>query len=135
MTGVVLLDTDTFSRLSRSPAWATRLAPWLDGAEATLSFVTVAELHFGAAKAGWGDARIGRLEADIRRYGLLPVDNELPRVWGRLRADAVRLGHPLGQPAQANDAWLAACAVHYGVPLLTGNRRHFAKFPPLRLAD
>lgn len=134
MSGVVLLDTDTFSRLSDSPAWATRLAPWLEGAEATLSFVSLAELYFGAAKAGWGDARTARLEAEIGRYGLLPVDDRLPWVWGRLRADAVRLGHPLGQPTQANDAWLAACAVHYGIPLLTGNVRHFAGLPGLRLA-
>lgn len=34
-------------------------------------------------------------------------------------------GHPLGQPEHSNDAWIAATAVAHGVPLVTGNRRHF----------
>ena len=30
-----------------------------------------------------------------------------------------------------DDLWIAACAMHYGVPLLTGNGRHFAGMPGL----
>jgi predicted nucleic acid-binding protein len=39
---------------------------------------------------------------------------------------ASRLGHPLAHRANANDLWIAACAVHYRLPLVTGNLRHFA---------
>ncbi len=43
------------------------------------------------------------------------------------------LGHPLGQQVHANDLWIAACAVHYGLPLVTGNGRHFAGLPGLEV--
>jgi len=33
------------------------------------------------------------------------------------------------------DRWIAATALHYHVPLLTGNRRHFQDFPGLRLVE
>jgi predicted nucleic acid-binding protein len=50
--------------------------------------------------------------------------------WAELRAAlAVRLGHPLGQHRHANDLWIATCAVHYGVPLVTGTVRHFDGLP------
>jgi predicted nucleic acid-binding protein len=58
-------------------------------------------------------------------------DQGLPRTCAQLRAVAVRLGHPLGHRANANDLWIAACAVHHGLPLVTGNPRHFAGLPGL----
>ena len=45
----------------------------------------------------------------------------------------MRLGHPLGHRANANDLWIAACAVHYRLPLVTGNVRHFDGLPGLEL--
>jgi tRNA(fMet)-specific endonuclease VapC len=62
----------------------------------------------------------------------MPTDGLL-RLCGLLRAVASRLGHPLGQHAHANDLWIAACAVYYDVPLVTGNGRHFAGLPGLEV--
>jgi predicted nucleic acid-binding protein len=132
VTGVIL-DTDVFSYLQGRRPQARRYAPLLVDVAVAIAFPTVAELHFGARKGRWGAAQTRRLEEDIRRLAVLPVDDDLPRLCGRLRADAAGIGHPLGQPRHANDLWIAACAVHYGLPLLTGNTRHFAGLPGLEL--
>ena len=127
----VILDTDAFSRLADGRGGGAALAGRLAGLRTVLAFPTVAELHYGARLATWGDTRLRRLEQDIARHGVLRPTDAVLRRWGALRADAVRVGHPLGQEDHVNDLWIAACAVHHGVPLLTGNVRHFAGLPGL----
>jgi predicted nucleic acid-binding protein len=38
-----------------------------------------------------------------------------------------------GLPIDANDLWIAATAVAFGVPLVTRNERHFARVPGLEV--
>ena len=101
-------------------------------ARSAVAFPTVAELLFGAAKAGWGVERLRRLEAALGGVTVLLPDMALVRTCASLRAEAVRLGHPLGDRANANDLWIGACAVHR-LPLVTGNARHFDGLPGLEL--
>lgn len=131
----VVLDTDVFSHLHDNRPAARRFAPHLADRPWAMAFPSVAELHYGALKAGWGRARFDRLEEDLALVTVLPSNDELLRVCGRLRAEAHRLGHPLAQDVHANDLWIAACAVHYGAPLLTGNLRHFDGLPGLDLVE
>ncbi|GAB3809874.1 PIN domain-containing protein [Micromonospora zhanjiangensis] len=105
------------------------------GAIPVLSFATVAELHYGAAKARWGDRRVLALEEAVRRYVIAPYDQDLARLWGRLKAQAQSAGHALGQVAQTNDLWICATAIYHDAPLLTLNRRHFEGFPGLAIID
>jgi predicted nucleic acid-binding protein len=109
---------------------ADRFRPLLP-ARPTVAFPTVAELLFGAQKAGWGAERLLRLEAALADVTILLPDEHLLRTWARLRVVASRLGHPLAHRANANDLWIAACAVHYRLPLVTGNLRHFDRLPGL----
>ena len=46
---------------------ASRYRPVLEGWSAIISFVTVAELEYGARLAGWGPDRLRRLEREIAR--------------------------------------------------------------------
>ena len=130
----LVIDTDIFSILTGPRPQRRRLASYVDGVEAALAFPSVAELHYGAARAHWGEVRLRRLERDIAGYGLLRATDGLLRLCGELRAAGARIGHPLGQPIHGNDLWIAACAVYYEVPLLTANARHFAGLPGLELA-
>ncbi len=98
-----------------------------------LSFASVAELHHGAAAAGWGERRRQGLEEAIRRYLVAPYNEEIARLWGTLKAQAVRAGHPLGAAEQTNDLWVCATAIYHDAPLLTANVRHFENFPGLTL--
>ncbi len=62
MSRYVLVDTDAFTHLWQNTATANSLAVHLVGAVPVISFTTVAEVHFGAEKAGWGPRRISQLE-------------------------------------------------------------------------
>lgn len=125
----VVVDTDAFTVIWRGEP--TNLADQLIGTVPLVSFATVAELHFGAAKAGWSERRVLALEEGIRRYVVAPYDPELARLWGRLKSQAQAAGHPLGHAAQTNDLWICATAIYHNSPLLTLNRRHFDGFPGL----
>jgi predicted nucleic acid-binding protein len=127
----LVLDTDAFSTLTEDRPGADKLAALIGRSETLLAFPSVAELTYGAHLAQWGAVRVRRLEDAISRHGLLMPTDSLLRLCGKLRTEAVRMGHPLGQQIHANDLWIAACAVFYRVPLLTGNERHFAGLPEL----
>lgn len=132
MTGAIL-DTDVFSVMLDDRPGAEDYAAATDGVRTSLAFPSIGELLYGAYRAGWGPARLALLEDGIRRHGLLLPTEELLEVYGRLHADAARSGHALAQHEHANDRWIAACAIFYGVPLLTNNVRHFAGCPGLEL--
>lgn len=125
----IIVDTDAFTAIGEGSS--DHLAEHLARSVPVLSFVTVGELHFGAAKGGWGERRLLALEEAITRYVIAPYDPDLARLWGRLKAQAQAAGHPLGQPTQTNDLWIAATAIYYDAPLLTLNRRDFDGFPGL----
>jgi tRNA(fMet)-specific endonuclease VapC len=129
----VVVDTDAFSHLWQNTQQAAALAPHIQGSVPVLSFTSVAEVYFGAAKANWGDARIRRLDEAVRRYLVVPYEDGMARLWGRLKAQAQSTGHPLGQNDQTNDLWVCATAIYHNAPLLTLNRRHFEGFPGLVL--
>lgn len=121
----VILDTDAFSFLFLKKPQAANYGTVLPGRVPALTFVSVAELRFGALIAGWGDKKRSDLEASIRRCVLLPFDDQLSTIWADLRARAYRQGLALGAKSQANDCWIAACGVYYDAPILTGNMAHF----------
>jgi tRNA(fMet)-specific endonuclease VapC len=128
----VVVDTDVFSRLYRGLD-VEQYRQMLADSVPVLSFASVAELHYGAAAANWGERRRQGLEEAIRRYLIAPYNEEIAKLWGTLKYQAVRAGHPLGAAQQTNDLWVCTTAVYHGAPLLTANLRHFENFPGLTL--
>lgn len=127
----VLLDTDVFSFLLKGDQRATRFRPYIGTASVLLSFVTVGELWTWAAYRSWGVPRQNTLRAELSKAIVVPATADLSEEWGRLVAEAKTAGHPLGQPSQANDAWIAATGRLLGVPLITGNTADFEGLPGL----
>jgi tRNA(fMet)-specific endonuclease VapC len=74
--GPVVIDTGVFAaRLTPSGSLlAARYRPVLEGRPAVISFVTVAELGYGARLAGWGPGRLRRLEYEIARAEIVWPD-------------------------------------------------------------
>lgn len=131
----VLVDTDVVSYLFKNAPEAEQFKPYLVGKIPTIAFTTVAELYFGAYNDNWGERRLAKLEQNIRKYAVLPYDDNLARLWAKLRAKARAAGSPLGQREHVNDLWIATCSIYYQAPLLTGNRKHMCNLEGLRLAD
>jgi len=112
---IVLLDTNVVSYLLKGDTRATAYAPLLQSQRLAISFMTVAELFEWAATRRWGQTRLTRLEQTLATYVLIPIDVELCRQWGILRAQQQAAGRTIA----AQDAWIAATALRHQLPLGT----------------
>ncbi|WP_320670736.1 PIN domain-containing protein [Patulibacter defluvii] len=133
--GPVLLDTDVFSCLLKGPRQAASWTPVVAGKHVLVSFVTVAELFAWAEIHRWGSPRRNALARAISTVTVIPPNQELIAEWASVRAESLRDGHPLGARSQTHDAWIAASARLYELPLATGNGRHFAGVAGIALID
>lgn len=129
-SGEVLLDTDVLSFLfNQDPVRVPRYAPHLDGQILFTSFISAAEMPFGARLRGWGPARRTHLDRFLGRYSVVESAPRIGAVWAQIRADAQRSGRTI----ERQDAWIAAVAVALDLPLVTHNAAHFAHVPLLRI--
>ncbi len=117
----VLLDTNIVSYLFKGDTRAAAYAPLLQGNRLAISFMTVAELFEWAATRKWGRTRVTRLEQTLATYLVIPIDVELCRIWGTLRA-RLRVA---GKTIAPQDAWIAATALRHKLPLVTHNPSDF----------
>ena len=92
--------------------------PFVEGRAALISFVTVAELRFGARLAAWGPQRVRRLDRELERAETIWPGPELIDAYVALRCWCVRAGHALGQKDHEADRWVAATAMWLGVPVV-----------------
>lgn len=133
MPSYVIVDTDIFSFIWQNRPQGIPYEAFLKGNIPVLSFVSVAELHFGASSANWGERRIRKLEAAVKVYLVAPYNPQLAKLWGTLKAQARKAGHPLGSNDHTNDLWVATTAIFYDAPLISHNRKHFEDMPGLQL--
>jgi tRNA(fMet)-specific endonuclease VapC len=123
----VLLDTNVVSYLFKGDTRAAAYAPLVQGQRLAISFMTVAELFEWAATRRWGQTRLTRLEQTLTTYLIIPIDVELCRQWGALRARQQATGRTIAP----QDAWIAATAVRHQLPLVTHNTGDFQHIPGL----
>jgi predicted nucleic acid-binding protein len=130
MTDEVVVDTDVVSRVVLPATVATgyeRFVPLLQGKPLVLAAQTVGELRLWAIDAQWGDLRRSELEAFIERCAVMPVDdrvdipNRVTTAWARLTAACKKSGHGLAAKDHTGDRWIAATAIHLGIPLVSND--------------
>lgn len=118
---VVVVDTSVISTELDERLRSRRLAyePHLTGRSLLLSFQTVAELHYGALRASWGELRMRRLQR-LLAEDTRPVESDpgMAAVAARLRVGCERIGHALGAKEHEGDRWVAATAIRLGLPLV-----------------
>lgn len=130
-----LLDTDILSNLIKrrpNPALEAKLQTVPREHQQTAS-ITVGELVYGAHRAQPHTATIlqrqqARLQSNVT---VVPFDDAAARSYGELRALLERQGTPLAEP----DLRIAAIALANDLTLVTGNVRHFARVPGLRIEN
>jgi predicted nucleic acid-binding protein len=124
----VVVDTDVVSFLFKRDTRAAAYQPHLAFNTPYVSFMTLAELDYWALSGRWGPARVARLERFVTpRFAVVPHDRAICRLWAEVTNICRRAGHPI----KVADAWVAATALHLGVPLLTHNRSDYAAVPGL----
>lgn len=128
--GLVLADTNIVSYLYKEDTRGALYAPHLLGNEAAISLMTVAELLQWASVRNWAMPRVQHLEATITtRYTILPIEVDTCRWWATIRTQRAALGLPISP----QDAWIAAAALQYRIPLLTHNPDDFEQIPGLQV--
>ncbi|MHB1613831.1 MAG: PIN domain-containing protein [Actinomycetes bacterium] len=121
----VLLDTDVWSHLyivsgrrdSRAPAWRTLLT----GVGVAISAQTRAEVLAGMLIANWGEVRRDAARSQLNRTATVPVDERVIEAFAQLTAECRHLGHALQDKAHTGDRWIAATAIAWDLPLLSGD--------------
>jgi predicted nucleic acid-binding protein len=121
---ILLADTGVFSAAydTRGRVGPNDITAILVRQTVLLAEVTVAELRYGAIRAGWGPARRARQEAAIATVTRVPVTDALVTTVAELRAACRAAAHPLHEKLHIHDLWIAASAVHIDVPLVTFDR-------------
>ena len=123
-----VLDTCALSETAR-PAPDAGFMAWLDQQDAANLFVsvlTIGEIEKGIAALAAGRKRttLANWLATLRNVyaaRVLPIDDAIAALWGRMAADAERRGRVLG----VVDGLIAATAQHHGYSVVTRNSADF----------
>lgn len=118
---VVVVDTDVVSFVFKKDTRSALYKPHLDGEFMILSFMTMAELFQWSLTSNWGQRKMSEFEVHLKRYSIHHSTSELAHLWAEIRNNGRRLGNCIA-PA---DAWIAATALYYNVPLVTHNAGDF----------
>ena len=90
---------------------------------------TVSAVVLGEFAEGFGDPRHPLVEWVRRVHEVLPVDAAIALEY----ASTARRLRTAGQMIGANDLWIAATALRFGLPVVTANVEHFARIPRLEV--
>jgi predicted nucleic acid-binding protein len=127
-----LFDTDAISELLR-PRPAQAYLEWLMGISREDQFtsaVVIGELYRGAFRSPARKRHLGNIRQRVLpAVTVLPYDVAVAEVYGLLSAELEDTGTPLADA----DLQIAATAVYHNLELVSGNLRHFARIPRLRL--
>jgi tRNA(fMet)-specific endonuclease VapC len=123
-----LVDTDVFSFIFKGDDRAEAYRQHLDGRSVYLSFMTVAELYRWALERNWGNAKVAALREHIDACGILEPNDAVRWQWAKLMSVK-------GAPMSAADAWIAATALAFDLPLVTHNRADFDRIADLKVVS
>ena len=123
----ILLDTDVTSYIIKGLPIATVFCSIVFGNRVAVSFMTLAEVYEGIYRSHWGEPKKQRIIDGLQQFVILPFTVNVCDVWGRIRAERRQ------QPISVGDAWIAATAIAYKLPLLTNNVKHFQNITGLNI--
>ncbi len=125
-----ILDTDVCIELLRgNPAVVERRANVID--EVNTTWITAAELYYGAAKSSAPDANRELVTEFLSTLDVLDLDLTASQISGEAKAKLQRRGTILPDA----DLFIGAIAASRGAIIVTGNRRHYERIPGVTLED
>ncbi len=125
----VVVDTDVFSLVFKKDTRASLYQQHLDDRQLILSFMSVAELQRWALDRRWGGRRRSESDRYLQRFTIYHSDEDLCHWWAAVMVGAKARGRRI----EVADAWIAATALLYDLPLVTHNPDDFAGVAGLRI--
>ena len=99
--------------------------------ELSVSSVTLSELEYGAAKSANPEKNRLALAEFMTPLNILPYDDTVAPVYGRVRAALEKEGTPIGPL----DTMIAAQALSLGLTVVTDNEREFRRVSGLKVQN
>ena len=131
--GPLLVDTDVFSSWYRQSGRHADFEQMAAGHDLAISFATLGEALAPTYTAKVSAELAARIRLRLRQFVVLPFDVGVVERWAEIAT-------PLRESLKGkgvNDLWTAACALSYGLPVMTNNLADFKKirasFPELVL--
>ena len=121
MKSEVVADTDVVSFQFKNDSRSELYRPLLRDHRIILSFMTVAELDQWAIRAHWGKPGRALMEHYVQQFTFAYCDRDLCRLWAEVSEGARSAGIPISTA----DAWIAATALAYNIPLVTHNANDY----------
>lgn len=125
----VVIDTDVVSFLYKGDTRGVLYQPHLGGEFMIISFMTLAELRQWSLKWNWGASKKADFDNYLKRYSIHHSTPELCQLW----ADVTDYGRRIGKSIAVPDAWIAATALFYDIPLVTHNASDFQSVPDVQI--
>jgi tRNA(fMet)-specific endonuclease VapC len=124
-----VVDTDVISLIFKRDTRAALYQPHLQGRQLTVSFMTVAELQRWALQHRWGQPRRDSLASYLRQFTVFHSNDDLCHWWATVMAEA----RSQGRRIEVADAWIAATALLFDLPLITHNPADYAGVAGLQI--
>ena len=125
-----LLDTDTCIAVLRGDqAVIEHRATTSD--EVATTWITAAELYYGAAKSKTPERNRGIVTSFLATLPVLGLDETSVQVFGEAKALLERRGQRLADA----DLFIGAIAVAQRATVVTGNRRHYERIPGITIEN
>jgi predicted nucleic acid-binding protein len=122
---VVVVDADVMIEvLRKNPSVASYLRNDIGAFNIVLSAITVAEIQQGATSK----ESLQQINRFLKQYIVLPIDYHISNIFTSLVQKYV-----LSHNSDIGDTFVAATALHYQLPLLTINYKHYKHIPNLQL--
>jgi tRNA(fMet)-specific endonuclease VapC len=118
---IVVVDTDVVSFFFKGDTRSFLYIPHLDGRLRIIAAQTRAELERWTLAHGWGARRRAALRDFLKDFLFAEADEAISLRWAEVKDSGDRQGRPISSV----DAWIAATALAYDVPLVTHNRKDF----------
>jgi tRNA(fMet)-specific endonuclease VapC len=122
-----LVDTDVVSFIFNNSQLGVPYRQYMRKRTLLISFMTRAEIERGMWLADWGAKKRDDMEGFLTaKFAVIHTNDAICRKWAEIRSIK-------GRPLAPADAWIAATAIVYRVPLITHNRKHFEGIAGLKV--
>ena len=121
MSDFILVDTDVISYIFRGDSRAANYEKHLLGKIKAIAVQTFAEITLMPLLNSWSGKRKAKLDKLLEDYLIVEADQNIGENWAAIRFESVKKGRPISTA----DAWIAATALTYSIPLVTHNYKDF----------
>jgi tRNA(fMet)-specific endonuclease VapC len=125
----IVVDTDVVSYIFKKDSRAALYEPHLVQVPKFISFMTFAELRRWEFQSNWGRAKTAKFEFLLSDFGVIYADEKLCNIWASITNESKKKGRPV----TTADAWIAATALMFEIPLVTNNRKDFEQIDGLSI--